>query len=380
MKRIVLTFLFIGIILVAFSQNSKVVSAFNYHRYGKLDQAKEAIDKAVEHQKTIGSAKAWFYRGNIYLDIANSTDENFTDLDPDPLQKAYDSYLKALELDEKDEYKEDIQRYLPAVAESYYNYGVVNYNLGNFREAALKFEKSFVVNQSVGNTDTTALYNAAVAASLAEDDALAKDYFTRVLEYDYTRPDIFSSLADIYKREGDTLAAQEAIVKGRELYPDDFNLLIAETNIYLSSDKQEMAMGNLEKALEIDKSNPTIFFAVGTIYDQLGDFEKAESAYKNALALNPDYFEANYNIGALYVNKAADIQTKANDLPLDAIEEYDAEKAKADEMLKASIPYLEKALDLQPGDVNAMVSLKEIYTRLGMTEKLEVIDKMLKEE
>jgi tetratricopeptide (TPR) repeat protein len=380
MKRFALTLLFIGAALITFSQNSKVVSAFNYHRYGKLDQAKEAIDKAVEHEKTIGSAKAWFYRGNIYLDIANSTEEQFTGLDPDPLQKAYDSYIKAMELDDKEEYKEDIQRYLPAVAESYYNFGVVNYNLGNFREAALKFEKSFSVNQSVGNTDTTALYNAGVAATLAEDDALAKDYFKRVLKFDYTKPDIYSGLADIYKREGDTAAAVEIIKEGREIYPEDFNLLIAETNIYLSSDRQEMAMSNLEKALEIDKSNPTIFFAVGTIYDQLGDFEKAEDAYKNALALNPEYFEANYNIGALYVNKAADIQTKANDLPLDAIAEYDAEKAKADAMLQASIPYLEKSLELQPDDVNAMVSLKEIYTRLGMTEKLEAIDKKLKDQ
>jgi hypothetical protein len=30
--------------------------------------------------------------------------------------------------------------------------------------------------------------------------------------------------------------------------------------------------------------------------------------------------------------------------------------------------------------VNTMVSLKEIYTRLGMTEKLENIDKLLKGE
>jgi tetratricopeptide (TPR) repeat protein len=109
----------------------------------------------------------------------------------------------------------------------------------------------------------------------------------------------------------------------------------------------------------------------------MGDFEKAESAYKEAIVLNPDYFEANYNIGALYVNKAADIQTKANDLPLDALKEYDIEKAKADDLLNKSIPYLERALELNPSDVNAMVSLKEIYTRLGMTEKLKWINEKL---
>ncbi len=103
----------------------------------------------------------------------------------------------------------------------------------------------------------------------------------------------------------------------------------------------------------------------------MGDIPKATSAYENAILINPDYFEANYNLGALYVNQAADILDKANDLPLDAVKEYDTQKAMADEMLKKSLPYLEKALELTPDDVNTMVSLKEIYTRLGMTEKLE---------
>lgn len=380
MRRIALTFLLIGTGLIAFTQNSAVVSAFNYHRYGKLDQAKEAIDKAVVHEKTIGDAKAWYYRGNIYLDIANSADENFRNLDPDPLQKAFESYQQSLKLDDKGEYKTDIERYMPMVAESYYNHGVIQYNLGNFKEAALKFARSFDVNRSIGNVDTTAIYNAAVASTLGGEDQMAKDYYRQALDLNYNRADIYSSLAEIYKKEGDTTLALQTIQQGRGIYPDDFNLLIAETNIYLATDEKEKAMMDLEKALELDKSNPTIFFAVGTIYDQMGDFEKAESAYLNAIALNPDYFEANYNIGALFVNQAADIQTKANDLPLDAIKEYEEEKMKADKMLEGSIPYLEKALELQPDDVNTMVSLKEIYTRLGMTEKLQKINTMLESQ
>jgi tetratricopeptide (TPR) repeat protein len=377
MKRTALIFLMVIIGFIAFSQSSKVVSAFNYHRYGKLDQAKQAIDEAVANEKTMADPKAWFYRGNIYLDIANSTDENYRKLDPDPLKVAYDSYQQSLKFDAKGEYKEDISKYIPAVAESYYNLGVVDYNLKNFKGAAEKFEKAFDINHSIGITDTTALYNAAVAASLGGENAMAKDLYQKVLAMKFYRPDVYASLAEIYKAEGDTAFALQTVQKGREMFPEDFNLLIAETNIYLATSQKEKAMLDLEKALEIDKTNPSIFFAVGTIYDQMGDFEKAESAYKNALTFSPDYFEANYNIGALYVNEAADIQTKANDLPLDALKEYDIEKAKADDMLKASIPYLEKALKLNPEDVNAMVSLKEIYTRLGMTEKLEWINQKL---
>ena len=49
-KLLILTlglFLFIG----AYSQPNMRTTAFNHLRYGKLDKAKEAIDKAIEHPK-----------------------------------------------------------------------------------------------------------------------------------------------------------------------------------------------------------------------------------------------------------------------------------------------------------------------------------------
>ncbi len=377
MKKIILITLASLMVSFMYGQTNKRTSAYNYHRYGKLDLAKAAIDEASQNEKTIMDAKTWFYRGNIYYDIAMSTDTSYRKLDPDPLGVALQSYQKAMELDEKGEFKEDIIRYTAAIGEGYYNQGVIEYNEQKFKESALSFEKSFIVGQNTGRVDTTALYNAAVAAILGQETEMAKQYYQQIIQMKYEKPDVYASLADIYKSEGDTLMAVQTIVRGRQLFPDDFNLLIAETNIYLSSNEKEKAMVNLEKAMQLDKTNPTIFFAVGTIYDQLGNIDLAIDAYEKALELSPDYFEANYNLGALYVNMAADILDKANDLPLDAVKEYDIQKGKADEMLHKSIPYLEKSLDLMPEDVNTMVSLKEIYTRLGMTDKLKVIDEKL---
>jgi tetratricopeptide (TPR) repeat protein len=377
MKKIFLTVAAVMLVMMVTAQTNKRTSAYNYHRYGKLDLAKEAIDEAAQNEKTIMDAKTWFYRGNIYYDIAMTTDENYRKLDPDPLKVALQSYQKASELDDKGEFKEDISRFTAAIGEGYYNQGVIYYNQEDFKNAALSFEQSFNVGKMVGRVDTTALYNAAVAAILGQENQLAKQYYQQVIQLDYQKPDIYASLADIYKAEGDTAMAVKTVERGRELFPDDFNLLIAETNIFLSSNEKEKAMKDLELALQIDKTNPSIFFAVGTIYDQLGNIEQAVDAYEKAIELNPAYFEANYNLGALYVNQAADILDKANDLPLDAVKEYDIQKGKADEMLHKSIPYLEKSLELMPDDVNTMVSLKEIYTRLGMTEKLKVIDEKL---
>jgi hypothetical protein len=64
-------------------------------------------------------------------------------------------------------------------------------------------------------------------------------------------------------------------------------------------------------------------------------------------------------------------------LPLDAVNEYDAAKAKADEMLRTALPFLEKAHDLMPDDLNTSVSLKQIYMRLGMTDKWHDINAIL---
>jgi len=378
MKRTILALLILILASVMFGQTNKRTSAYNYWRYGKLDQAKQAIDEAAQNEKTIMDAKTWYYRGNIYYDIAISKDPNYIKLDPDPFGVAFKSYQRAKELDTKGEFKDDIQKFTIAVGEGYYNVGVINYNDKKFKEAAQNFEESYKVSQTVGRIDTTALYNAAVSASMANETKMAKQYYQQLLEMGMQKPDVYTSLSDLYKIEGDTAMALQAVAKGRELYPEDFNLLIAETNIYLATSEKEKAMKDLEMALKFDKTNPSIFFAVGTIYDQMGDIPAATSAYENAIALKPDYFEANYNMGALYVNQAANLLDSANALPLDAVKEYDALKTKADDMLQKAVPYLEKSHELMPDDVNTMVSLKEIYTRLGMTDKLKTIDEQLK--
>jgi tetratricopeptide (TPR) repeat protein len=377
MKRTILALLILVSATVVLGQTNKRTSAYNYWRYGKLDQAKQAIDEAAQNEKTIMDPKTWFYRGNIYYDIAISKDSNYRELDPDPFEVAFKSYQKAKELDTKGEYKDDIQKFTIAVGEGYYNVGVVNYNDKNFKDAAKNFEQSYNVSQSVGRIDTTALFNAAVSASQANEPKIAEQYYQQLLKLGSQKADVYASLADIYKVEGDTAMALQTIAKGREIYPEDFNLLIAETNIYLASSEKEKAMKDLEMALKYDNTNPSIFFAVGTIYDQMGDIPQAISAYENAIKLKPDYFEANYNMGALYVNQAANLLDTANALPLDAVKEYDALKAKADGMLQKAVPYLEKSHELMPEDVNTMVSLKEIYTRLGMTDKLKAINEQL---
>lgn len=387
MKKLVLLVVLALSFNLIYAQKNNRTSAFNYLKNGKLDKAKEYIDKTVENPQTINDAKSWFYRGNIYLAIHMSELPAYKALDEKALDKALEAYAKAQELDTKKEFFTDIFTNLYVVGEQYYNAGVEAYNDKNYLKSMKAFQSSADVSRKLGSLDTMALYNAAMTAELGEEYCAAKNIYNELLAMNYQNPVVYSSMGSILLKEHDTVSAMNFIKKGRGLYPEDFNLLIYETNVYLNTKQTENALRNLEKAMQLDQNNPTIFFAIGTIYDQLKSsnpaeapiyMAKAENAYKKSIEIQPDYFDAIYNLGALYVNEAAQIIDKANLLPLSEVKKYELLKAQADEFLSKSLPYLEKAHEFLPTDMNTMVSLKEIYTRLNMMDKLKMMNEKIK--
>jgi hypothetical protein len=89
---LVLSVMFVG------AQNSKINSAITYKKpeYNQLDKAKEAIDQAIVHEKTLNNPKAWKVRGEVYQAIAQTQDEKFKALCTFPLDTALASYKKAV--------------------------------------------------------------------------------------------------------------------------------------------------------------------------------------------------------------------------------------------------------------------------------------------
>lgn len=388
MKKLALLMILVISCSMIYGQRNNRTTAFNYLRNGELDKAKEYIDKTIEHSQTKEDARSWFYRGNIYLSIHMSEEPEYKALDDNALEIALDSYIKAQEYDTRQQYYTDIITNLFLISEQFYNLGVESYNEGTFLEAMRAFEKSMEVTQMMGSVDTMAMFNVALTAEVAGENKVAKKYYDSLIEMEYHVPDIYMSLGRIAMADGDTLKALEHIADGRELFPDDFNLLINEINVYLLSGDVEKAVDQLELAVEKDDTNPTIFFAVGVAYDQLKSkkpeaeeeyFTKAERAYEAAIKLDPDYFDPVYNLGALHVNAAAVLIEEANQLPLDKEEEYNNLIEKANKHLNDAMPMLEKALEIQPDDFNTMVSLKEIYTRLNKFEKLKDINLKIKQ-
>ena len=143
------------------------------------------------------------------------------------------------------------------------------------------------------------------------------------------------------KKKGNNEEALKYITKGRKAYPNNNNLIVDELEGFLSSGNHELALTNLNTAIINDSKNVVLYFARGTVYENLKDEENAVADYKKALELDADYYDAAYNLGAYYFNMGADKINKSNDLPLNAAKEYNALKAEAKVDFETAVPYVE---------------------------------------
>lgn len=374
MKKVTLILILLLSIGLANAQKSKVVSAYNYIKpqYNELDKAKEAIDAATVHESTANWDKTYYYRGQVYHTIFQSTDEKFRALHDNPLREAVDAYVKALELDEKGRYEKDIINRLNTAAVQFLNKGIGDFNAQEYEKALEAFGNAAYVNglPQINKIDTMAIFNAAIAADRAEKYDEAVKYYTKATELKYEGPKVFVFLSNAYKAKGDTAGSVTALQNGIEMWPEDNNMLMVELiNYYLTAEKSDEALAYLERAIEKDPSNYTYDFAIGTLYEKKEDYDNAITHYQKSIDLNAEFFDSQYNMGAVYYNRAVAHYAKANDIPPSDQAGYEAEIEKAKEQLKLALPFLEKAYELKDDDISTLQSLKEIYVRLQMYDK-----------
>ena len=97
-------------------------------------------------------------------------------------------------------------------------------------------------------------------------------------------------------------------------------------------------------------------------------YGKSAEQYKKAIAIDPNYFEANLNLGYVLISPAIDEYNAANQLPASKQKEYDAAIAKSKADFNAAKPYLQKAVELNPKSVDALNNLKTYY--LGVQDNV----------
>ena len=351
----------------------EVVSAYNANKEGDFATAATYIEQAILNPKANVKNKTWRYRGEIYLNISN--DSALFAAYPDALTRAKDSYMKAQELDTKGSYEDEIRVGLGQVQVAASNTGIGKYNTGDFGSAGAFFDLGAEIASAFDATDTMAIYNSALCYEKAGEVDLAVARYRACADIQYQVPNVFLFISNLYRSNGREAEALETLSEARGLYPREQSLIIEELNIYLTNEEFDKAKENLTLAAEQDPTNEILWFSLGSVLDNLGNAEEAIDAYKKALEVNSDYFDANYNLGALYFNQAVQGINEANDMwkPRMTKTESDKQKAleqSAKDLFETAKPFLEAAHAINEGDLETMRSLRDIYARTGDDDKM----------
>jgi tetratricopeptide (TPR) repeat protein len=389
MKRTTILFVLLFAVTGVFAQKGKVTSASSFKETGKLDKAVSTIEEAIDasNPKTESSVtwpRTWEVRGEIYQAVFQSKDENYKKLSNDPLTVAYDSYLKALALDDKDKFSKSIKIKLTLLIGDLTNQAVAAFNEEDYNKALRSFEQIIGIEETPvfkaddpTSVDTVIIFNAGLAAYNAQNYDKAIKYYREAAKYKYSGARTYQLISSSYMQKRDTVNALDVLKEGLKEYPGNGTILVEVINIYLNSNRVDDALRYLDIAIEQDPKNSSYYFARGTLFDKLLKPEEATESYLKAIEYKDDYFDAYYNLGAVYYNKGVKQIDVANAVPSNQPEKYEEEKEKADIEFKKAIPYMEKAHEVNPTDKFTMESLKTLYYRLKMLDKhAEIVEKM----
>ncbi len=384
MKKVMILLAVVLTANVMMAQKKDRTDAFMYNKNGQYEKAMTAIEKCVNHEQFLGmkpndQAQAWLYRAAIYQNVLQSPDEAVRNLAPNALEIVYESLMKCMENQSYlNDNKQEIYQRVTSVMNTYYTRGADNYNIGNFAEAAPSFKKAYDIAKSLGSNDANDMLNLAATSSLrGEDYNTALEYFTTLKNSGVDDVDIYKHLAAAYHGLGDEEKAFEMINEGLAKYPGDAAMIIEKVNVYLKQGKGEEAINDLIELQKLDPNNASILFILGTIYgdenNDVYDSDKAIAYYEEAIKVNPNYYDAIYNLGAMYITLSNKLKTEANDLPLDKVKEYNELVEQAEELVRTGLPYVKQAYEAQPSPEVKQV-LKTMYVQLKMTEEAKALD------
>lgn len=386
----------------AFAQKEKMVSAYEYLRHKELDKAKDRIDQATAHESSGQMAKAWKYRGEIYLAIANSKNETYKALHAEPLLEAALAFKKCIELDTKGKYKKDAVTQITNLKVTAFNNGI----------AALKAEtpdhkSAYSVLMQATKMDPSNTYKdygtakgaidngkiKSLAASAAKDGGMNTEAIALYKEIaDASNPDVKRrylanfDIANIYVSANDFDNAVATLEGAAKAFPDSADVTYKLYDLYVKQDKVEEQLAKLEAAEPktdahyylIGKSN-YIFAAKPDIKadEQLVFMDKAIEAWKKTLEMNAKHRTANRDLGELLLAQGATAKAVADENWKNA--DLSAKKdAEASALFNEAIQRFEAQLTITPTSLFTLDKIKTCYSKLKQFDKVKEYDEKIK--
>jgi Flp pilus assembly protein TadD len=374
----------------------------------ELNQAESLITSATDGEK----AQYYFVKGNAYLDMATKKMEVAKNLSG--AAKAYQQVLSIEKASGKSKYTSQVQTSIAEVKNQLINGAVEAGKAEDYKTASALLYQSYELDK----TDLEKLYYAGNYALNGKDYETALTYYvdlkkqnysgegisyyaknsineqeeyfgsttasktdrdTKVRLKLYTNPrdekipskkgEILKNISLILVQQGKIDQAKEALSEARLANPDDTDIAMTEANVYLELNDLVMYKKIVMEVLEKNPKDADLLYNLGVIASKTNAAE-AETYYKKAIEIKPDYVNAYLNLAILKLDADKKIIEEMNKLGTSEKDNkrYDVLKKQRSDMFNSALPYLEKANELSPENEDVANTLLNVYGALEMND------------
>lgn len=264
----------------------------------------------------------------------------------------------------------------------YLQKGSEAYQNKNYELAGEYFLKAFQYNAGINKLY---LYYVASAYVGAQDYDKAQKYYLMLLKngiYSLEQKNqrkVYKNVTLIYAQQNKTADALNFIKIARRESPNDLNLLLTEANLYYKTGNKTKFAQLLKDAIAKDPYNSDLYYNLGVINAEQGEYDQAKYYYEQALRINGSNENANLNMASLILSKENEIIDEMNSLGSSNADNkrYDYLSEKRKELYKSAVPYLQKVIEINSQNTQAIKTLINIYYTIGDKNNAEKLKKRL---
>jgi tetratricopeptide (TPR) repeat protein len=212
----------------------------------------------------------------------------------------------------------------------------------------------------------------------------SEDYSTpRIGKTESRLPEIVKNIALIYVQKGDNESAISAIKEARVINPDDVNLILSEADLYIKIGDKSKFKDLMQQAIEKDPNNAILYYNLGVINGEQGEFKIAKEYYLKSLELDNTYTATYLNLVGLILEGEGPLVEEMNKYVTSRkkseLDKYDQLEQQRLDLYKECLPYLEKLIEIDPSNIEALKTAKNIYYTIDDIDNFKLMNSKLQE-
>ena len=218
-------------------------------------------------------------------------------------------------------------------------------------------------------------YYLALFAIQGEDHDNAIRILEDIKDGSYQSLTCYQLLYQEYFALKDTAEYVAVLQAASDKFPQEPWFLQNLINHYIFSGRQQAAMDYLKEAIEREPNVAQYHLIMGNLQETTKQYEAAEASFNRALELNPQLADAVAGKGRIIYNQAVQINEDAT--AISDAKAYKKALEEMNEMFKKSLPFFEKAHEMDPENRDYMTTLKSLYYRFKMTSEYDAMTEKL---